>query len=144
MYKKETKCISKIIYLCKKYQNFYHKYAVKTGVSDSCFFVMFAIFDLSEGCTQTDIIAKYNINKQSLSSAVKYLVSEDYINLKHGKGRTMHIFFSEKGKTFIHDYILPVINLQNEVLLHYSKDEVILCLEIIEKIFHDFEQMMSI
>lgn len=101
--------------LYKEISSLYYEVSVKAGVSDSAFWIMYAIVELGDGCLQKDIAETYSISKQTVSSSVRSLEKRGCIALKHGKGRNMHLLLTEKGKAFVQQKILPLMEVENKV-----------------------------
>ena len=96
--------------------NLYQSMLLNKGLSDSEYVVMFAILELGEGCLQKDIADNSYINKKTINSTIKKLVKKDLIRLEAGKYPNLHIFLTEKGKLYIKENIVPIIEIENGVL----------------------------
>ena len=101
----------------------YHEIAVRMGISDSVFAILYAVYDLGDGCLQKDICREMFLNKQTVNSAMHKLVKEDYLYMEQGRGRDKHIYFTEKGNAFIREKILPVIQKEEETFLEFCPEE---------------------
>lgn len=86
------------------------------NVSDSEFVVMIAILSLGEGCLQKDIAENSYMSKKTINSTIKKLEKEGYIKLKAGKYPNMHIHLTKQGLEHIENNIIPIIEVENEVL----------------------------
>lgn len=109
--------------LCKELESLYYEVAVNVGVSDSAFWIMYAIAVLGDGCLQKDISENYSISKQTISSSVRTLEKKGYITLKHGQGRNMHLLLTAEGRTFVHEKVAPLVELENSVYQEMSDEE---------------------
>lgn len=85
------------------------------GISDSEYIVMFAISELGEGCLQKDISDNSYISKKTVNSTIKKFQKEGLIELKLGKYPNMHIFLTDKGREFMENNIMPVIEVENRM-----------------------------
>lgn len=94
----------------------YQSLLAAKNVSDSEFVVMIAILTLGEGCLQKDIAENSYMSKKTINSTIKKLEKEGYIKLKAGKYPNMHIHFTKQGLEHIENNILPIIEVENEVL----------------------------
>lgn len=112
----------------KEFDELYHGAASKMGISDSAFSIFYTLYDLGDGCLQKDICYEIFANKQTVNSSIQKLEQEGYIYLKQGRGRDKHIFLTEAGKQFVNQYIIPVIQKENEaftVLLPEEQSELL-------------------
>lgn len=119
--------------LTKAISELYHETSIRIGISDSVFDIFYAIVALGNGCCQKDICDYAFTSKQTIHSAIHKLERENYICLKPGKGREMHIFLTAQGEQFIEEKIAPVINMENQVLSQMKSDEIDALLQLTEK-----------
>ena len=98
-------------YIYKRLDDLYHAIALKIGISDAAFLVLYSIAESGTGCQQKDIAYQYAISRQTVNSASKSLEEKGLIQLTPGKGRNMLLTFTETGKTFAQKNILPVIDI---------------------------------
>ena len=109
--------------LYKEMDELYHRIALKLGLSDSAFFIMYSIAEFGGGCLQKDIAEHYFINRKTINSSIKNLEAQGYITLKKGNRRDMHLYLTEAGQEFADEKIAPVFELENSVLNEFSKEE---------------------
>lgn len=109
--------------LYKEASSLYYELALKSGISESAFWIMYAMAELGDGCLQKDIADRYSISRQTISSSVRNLEKKGYLFLKHGKGRNMHLFLTQEGKLFVQANILPLVKAENEVFESMSPEE---------------------
>ncbi len=96
--------------------NAYQILLQKKNLSDSDYAILFAILELGEGCLQKDISNASYISKKTINTTIKKFERDDIITLKAGKYPNMHIYFTEKGKKYIEDNIIPLIEFENQFL----------------------------
>ncbi len=102
--------------------NLYQTLLMSKNLSDSEYIVMFAILSLGEGCLQKDIAANSFMSKKTINATIKKFQKEEIITLKAGKYPNMHIYLTEKGKKYITEKVIPVIEVENVVLNSMSTD----------------------
>ena len=97
--------------LYKEVDEIYHEIALKMGISDSGFIILYALAELGDGCLQKDIAKIYYISKQTVNSSISNLKKNGYVCLRPGKGRDMHICLTPRdcsgnrsGKQYICRY----------------------------------------
>ena len=111
----------------------YHRIAGDCGVSDSGFWVLYAICESGENCTQKDICELYAVSKQTIHSAIKKLENAGILYLESDKGRDKVIRLTEYGKAFMEQKIVPVISLESKMFSKLGENESIQMLDAIEQ-----------
>lgn len=109
--------------LYKEMGSLYYEISLRAGVSDSAFWIMYAIVELGDGCLQKDIAENFSISKQTISSSVRSLEKKGYITLKHGKGRNMLLLLTPEGEKFARENILSLMEIENSVFEAMSLNE---------------------
>lgn len=109
--------------LYKEIENEYHTVSLNAELSDSAFWVLYAVAELGDGCLQKDIAECYSFSPQTICSAVRSLEKKGYLELKHGKGRNMHLHFTEKGQRFVREKIVTLTKIENKVFEIMGKKE---------------------
>lgn len=94
----------------------YQTILLKKRLSDSEYVVLFSILELGEGCLQKDIANNSYINKKTTNSTIKKLEKNGLITLKAGKYPNMHIFLTDSGKEYVQTQIVPIVNMQTNVM----------------------------
>ena len=96
--------------------NMYQTILMKKSLSDSEYVILFSILELGEGCLQKDIANNSYINKKTANSTIKKLEKNGLIILKAGKYPNMHIYLTDSGKEFVKTHIVPIVNMQTNVM----------------------------
>lgn len=96
--------------------NIYQSILLNKSISDSEYVVLFSILELGEGCLQKDIANNGYINKKTTNSTIKKLEKNGLITLKAGKYPNMHIYLTDLGKEYIKEHIIPIIDIQTNVM----------------------------
>lgn len=109
--------------LYKELEKLYHEIALKTGLSDSAFLVLYTICEIGDGCSQTEICTQVSISKQTINSCIGKLEKQGYISMAQGKGRTLPIHLTEYGRRFVQKKIYPVIQMEHQVFKKLEKKE---------------------
>lgn len=122
--------------LYKELDDLYHELAANVGMSDSAFCIMYAIVEMGDGCLQKDISKQYSLSKQTINSSIQNLKKKGYISLVQGKGQDKHIYLTDAGQQIAEEKILPVINMENEVLLDMTPKESQELLRLTRKYIH--------
>ena len=107
----------------KEVDKLYHDVALKAGLYDRSFFILYTIAELGNGCLQKDVCDMYSINKQTIHSAIKNLEKKGYLYFKRGKGRNMHICLTQEGEKLIQQKIIPIMEAENAVFTAMTEEE---------------------
>lgn len=129
--------------LYKELDDIYHKLALKAGLSDSAFLVLYAIVDMGDGCVQKEISECFSLSRQTINSSVKNLQEKGYISLTKGNGRDKHIHLTAKGQKYVEDKIIPIIKLENDVFDAMLPEDREKLLALSEKYICLFQQMAN-
>lgn len=108
--------------LYKEWGEIYHKISAKLGLSDSEFLIFYALVELNLN-RQKDISEYFCISKQTINSSVKKLVKAGIVELKTAKGRDMQITFTDTGKNFAKEKIIPIVNIEKSALAAMGKKD---------------------
>lgn len=106
----------------KKANEIYHDIALRLGLSDSAFDILYSISELGDGCLQKDICNATCIPKQTIHSSIRQMEKSGYLTLSSGKGRSMHITLTDLGKSLLERTIYPVMQMEGEAF-HCMTDE---------------------
>ena len=119
--------------LNKEISDLYHDICIQAGISDSAFDILYSIVALGDGCCQKDICNYAFASKQTIHSAICKLEKEDMLCMKPGKGREMQILLTPKGKDFVKEKIIPVIDMENNIFAQMTSVERNTLLQLTEK-----------
>lgn len=103
----------------------YHKAAVSFGLSDTAFWLLYALNEADKPCSQNDLCGEWSFSKQTVNSAVTSLIKKGYICLKNipGNGKKKFIFFTDEGKNFLENTIKPICKAEEKVFEKMSAEE---------------------
>jgi len=129
--------------LCREIDGLYHELAVRAGMSDSAFFILYAITEMGDGCLQRDISEHYYISKQTINSSIRNLESKGYVLLINGKGHDKHIHLTKEGKMLVKEKIFPVIQLENGIFEEMTLKERYEIIRLTRKYIEIFKNKMN-
>lgn len=95
--------------LLKECDNIYHDAAVRAGLSDCAFWILYSLHDADHTITQSEIGDNASMPRQTVNSALKKLEKDGYLTLEKidGKmGKAIHL--TDRGKEFVDAHIAPV------------------------------------
>lgn len=107
----------------KKSNEIYHNIALRLGLSNSAFDILYSICELGDGCLQKDICAATFIPKQTVNSSIRQMETAGYLTLSSGKGRSMHISLTDAGSKLLEQTIHPVLQIENDAFCCMSEEE---------------------
>lgn len=118
----------------------YEKLLLSKNVPEGVFIVMSSILDLGEGCLQKEISEISYLNKKTVNSTIKKLQKEDFIDLRAGKYPNMHIYLTPKGKDYMINNILPIIEVESKALELMPSNEFDTLVESYKKYIDNFRE----
>ena len=130
---KQGKQLEEFNRLYREMDQIYHGLAVRLGLSDSAFIILYTIAELGEGCLQKDIASWCSLSRQTVNSSIQNLKAQGFLFLDSGKGREKEIFLTEEGKGLIEEKIFPVMELEQSVFEEMSPKECREMLKLMEK-----------
>lgn len=113
---KESSELKEFNRLFRECDEIYHKIAVKSGISDSAFMILYSIVEFGDNCRQKDIANYFCLSKQTINSSIQKLEKAGIIELKPLKGRDMQIVLTETGQKLADGKIIPVIEIEKSTL----------------------------
>lgn len=138
------KRIEQVDILYNKIELLYHQIAIKQGLSDSAFMILRAILVLGEGITQTNIFQNICVNKQTINTAINNLYKNGIIYFENGKGREIKIYLTDKGKDIINKKIIPIDEMEKEILNDFTKEEYDMFIDISNRYINKLEEKVSL
>ena len=111
----QSEALKRFNCLYKELDEVYHKLALKTGISDSVFCILYGIAAIGDGCLQKDISEYYSLSRQTVNTSIKKLQSQGYISLMKGNGHDKHIYLTSKGEKFVKEKIIPIVEMENDI-----------------------------
>ena len=116
--------ISEINNLFKKNESLYRSLAVRFGLSECSFWILYILRSNIALLTQKDLCDWLYQPKQSVNTALKKLLDLEYIQLSFGNDkRSKYISLTEKGLTFCEQTIDRVIDAERKAVTGFSEDE---------------------
>lgn len=117
-------CVSEYNQLLKECDTIYHSAAVKMGLSDCAFWILYTLQDTQKTYKQSDICDIASMSRQTVNSALKKLEQDGYLVLRRidGKmGKSIHL--TEKGEQFVQQNIVPIMAAEETASSMFSDEE---------------------
>lgn len=103
----------------KKIESIYYKFALNLKISESAFWILYALAEEEYECSQQEISQELSISKQTINSAIQNLVQREYIFLEQSSvsARRKNVRMTEKGRHFVEERIIPLKKAEREAFL---------------------------
>ena len=111
--------------LHKRHETIYRDYASKMGVSEMCFWVLYAICSYKRPITQYELVRDWGYSKQTVNSAAMKLLEQGYISASDSntKRRKKFLELTEAGEKFAETVVYPMIFAERASLNFLSVEE---------------------
>lgn len=119
--------------------------AVKSfGISESAFWILYAIRNASEGITRREIIQHNFLPPQTINSALKKMEADGYVELRTGADRrTKQVFLTEKGEALSAKTVDCLIAVEVEASEKLTQEEKSEFLRIFSKYISAVQAMLN-
>lgn len=116
---------SKIETLYKATDRLYAKFAHRCGISDSAYWVLYAIVFSDEPVTQGILADVWSYSKQTVNSAVRALQDKGLVTLDFvpGNKKSKFIALTEQGKEFSRIYLEPAMKAEQRAFATMTLEE---------------------
>ncbi len=121
----------------------YHQCALKMGIADSVAIVLYAIYELGDGCRLSDIYKNTGVSKQTINSAVRSLEKDGVLFLEQHDGRSKKVVLTEKGKAFVDATSARIYNAELAAFETWSEEEIQTHLALMEKYLESFRKQVE-
>ena len=111
--------------LTKRKDEVYHKWAQHAGITDTKFWIFYAICESGGVLSQNDFCDNWCYSKQTVNAAVNSLEKEGMLYLSYAEGskKKKDIRLTITGEEFCTKYILPVLNAECNALMRVEEQE---------------------
>ena len=111
--------------LYKESDHIYSRLASKLGMTDTAFWVLYAIVHSEEPLTQNDLCSDFFFPVQTIHSAVNILRKDGLVELQviPGTRNRKAILLTEKGKTFAANTINKADEIEKNAFLCFNEEE---------------------
>lgn len=121
--------------LCKECNHIYGRLAAKLGMTESAFWVLYAITHSEEPLTQNDLCSSFFFPVQTIHSAINGLRSKGLLELQviHGTRNRKAILLTEAGRAFAADTISRADKMEKNALLMFTEEDRALYLSLYQR-----------
>ena len=109
----------------KKTDAIYKKLAQRSNLSESGYWVFYAIYEMSDHITQKEICDQWSMSKQTVNSALKEIEKAGFITLKKSESdkRSKVIELTESGQNYANEFIAIVFQFEERTWKRMTEDE---------------------
>ena len=127
--------------ICRKFDEVYHDYAVRCGISDASFWVLYTMCESDDIYTQNDLAGMWCFPKQTVNFAISKLVKDGFIRLEQiaGARNSKAVRLTDKGRELCGRIIVPVIEAEQRSLMGMTKQERDLLISLSRKQYDNFK-----
>lgn len=124
----------------------YHQAAAGMGLSDTALWVLYALWDAPEGCSQNELAEGWYYPKQTVNSAVGGLTRDGLVRLEAapGRGHRKLVRLTAEGRAFCQAHILPLMEAEGRALARLPADEREHYLQLTEKHLHFLKEEIGV
>ena len=110
--------------ILKECDSIYHNAAVKAGLSDCAFWILYTLQDSTRTYTQSEICDDGFMPKQTVNSALKKMEKDGYLTLHPIPGKKgKYIQLTETGQAFVQQKIVPIMKAEENACAQFTSDE---------------------
>ena len=111
--------------LYKESDHIYSRLAAKLGMTDTTFWVLYAVAHSEEPMTQNDLCSDFFFPVQTINSAINNLRKNGLLELQviPGTKNRKAIMLTEKGKLFVSDTINKADEIEKNAFLLFNEEE---------------------
>lgn len=112
-------------HLYKESDHIYSRLASRLGMTDTTFWVLYAIAHSAEPLTQNDLCSDFFFPVQTIHSAINNLRKDGLVELQviPGTRNRKAILLTEDGKTFVANTINKADEVEKNAFLRFDEDE---------------------
>lgn len=111
--------------LSKKQEEIYHGCAQKAGITDTQFWVLYALCEAETALCQNSFCGDWCYSKQTVNTAVANLEKAGLIAMAYAEGshKQKDIRLTQAGETFCDQYIRTLMQAESTALMHLTGEE---------------------
>lgn len=117
--------LSKFNRLAKRQEDLYHQCAKQAGLTDSQFWVLYALCEGEHALCQNAFCESWCYSKQTVNTAVANLEKAGLITMEYAQGsrKQKEIRLTPKGNAFCEKHIHSLLKAEEDALMNLPKEE---------------------
>ncbi len=131
--------------LSKRQESVYRQCARSAGITDSKFWILYAICESGGILCQNEICGDWCFSKQTVNAAVTAMEDEGllYLEFAEGSKKQKDLKLTEAGRRFCDQWILPVMEAECRAVMALEPGERACFLSTMEKLLSNLEGELS-
>ncbi len=131
--------------LAKRQNEIYHRCAKNAGITDTKFWVLYALCESGGALCQNSICESWCYSKQTVNSAVNSLENEGmiYLEFSEGSKKQKDLKLTEKGEEFCNKHIRQVMLAECNSIMRLDSGERRNFIKTLEKLLAVLEEELS-
>lgn len=101
----------------------YHEAAVRLGLTDSEFWILYVLVTNEPRMLQTELIETTGMSKTTINSALKKMERGELLQLTHGRGRNTYVRLTAAGNQVAEKTVCRLVALENMIFESWSPEE---------------------
>lgn len=117
--------LSQLNRLAKKQDEIYHRCAKKAGITDTQFWVLYALCEAEKPLCQNSFCENWCYSKQTVNAAVANLEKSGLLRLVYAEGshKQKNITLTPEGDVFCNQHIRTLMEAEGNALMHLTQEE---------------------
>lgn len=111
-------------YMVNEIDSVYHDMAVKMGITDSEFLILYVLNENDNLCNQSEIYKNSGISRKTINSAIQKMRKSELLTIEQADGRNTLIRLTDIGITLSNYVLMPIIKIENDILDEWTQDEI--------------------
>lgn len=131
--------------LTKKQEEIYHMCAKKAGLTDTKFWVLYALCETGGELCQNSFCETWCYSKQTVNTAVALLEKEGIVSLTFAEGsrKQKDIRLTDAGEAFCNQHIRPILEAEEASLMGLKEEERNTFLSVYAGLIHSLEDALN-
>lgn len=120
-------------YMVNEIDSVYHDMAVKMGITDSEFLILYVLNENDNYCNQSEIYKNSGISRKTINSAIQKMRKSELLTVEQADGRNTLIRLTDIGLSLANHVLVPIIKIENDILDEWSQSEINIYHELTQK-----------
>ncbi len=128
--------------LWKETDAIYRKLASQSNLSDSSYWVLYALYESDDYCSQKNICDQWSMSKQTVNSALQELIKKRliFLEISTSDHRSKRIVLTESGRIFASKIFDIIFQLEESTLMEMSDADRIAMLQSLRNFLKIFRE----
>ena len=114
----------------------YHDAAVRLGLSDSAFNILYTLYIEGSGCNQSRLYKKSGMARSTVNSAIRQMEKKGWLYLVPGEGRNTKVEVTDEGRAVMDRTVARIVAIEKKLFDAYTETEA----ETLIRLNRQFEQ----